>query len=250
MSDEAPTSAVEEFVGPDGKKMSLLAKEKLYLDCCASYNVEGKGKISDDDFETLKTDLTFEGSQVMLMTRDEVKFMVATTRFNEGTPFMDDAEYDALRKKLKARGSYAVIHEAASCRLDEETGKAVCKTDIYADDGKNAILYTPALVLSALLFNEGAFWFKGWDPLLSLILGSPFIAAATYILTNFIYFQSPFVVKAICPECSTPQNVYFGDILWVTGEPVKDVVKTQCTNKACACELTADKTRMVVESAK
>jgi len=46
-----------------------------------------------------------------------------------------------------------------------------CKADLYADDGKNALLYSPALVLSALLFNEWAFWFKGWDPIISLLLG-------------------------------------------------------------------------------
>jgi len=44
--------------------MNLLQKEQLYLDCCASWNVEKKQLISDDEFEDLKSDLTFEGSQV------------------------------------------------------------------------------------------------------------------------------------------------------------------------------------------
>lgn len=47
-----------------------------------------------------------------------------------------------------------------------------CKADLFPDDGKNALLYSPALVLTALLFNEWAFWFKGWDPILSLVLGT------------------------------------------------------------------------------
>ena len=47
-----------------------------------------------------------------------------------------------------------------------------CKADLFPDDGKNALLYSPALVLTALLFNEWAFWFNGWDPILSLVLGT------------------------------------------------------------------------------
>lgn len=246
---EEDNTALSEFVR-DGKAMSLLAKEKLYLDCCASFNTEGEASpLSDDEFEALKTDLTFEGSRVMLMTREEIKFMSAKSRYNEGKPILPDDEFDSLRQKLKKQGSYAVMHEAASCRVDPETGKAVCKSDLFSDEGKNAILYTPALVLSALLFNEWAFWFRGWDPLFSLILGAPFIAALTYTLTNFIYFQSPFVTKAICPECSTPQNIFFGDVLWVSGG-VNNAVTTQCTNKACACTLTGYKDRMIVESIK
>jgi hypothetical protein len=32
----------------------------------------------------LKSDLAFEGSKVIMMARDEIKFMVATQRYNEG----------------------------------------------------------------------------------------------------------------------------------------------------------------------
>ncbi|EKX46779.1 hypothetical protein GUITHDRAFT_107552 [Guillardia theta CCMP2712] len=192
--------------------MSLFAKEQLYLDCCAAYNVDAESLLSDEDYEKLKTDLTFEGSQVILMSREEIKFMVAANRYNKGKPIMSDEEFDTLRKKLKNKGSLAVKHEAASCKLDE-SGRKVCKADIFPDEGKNALLYTPALVLTALLFNEWAFWFK-----------------------------------ATCPSCGTPQNIYFGDILWVSGKPVESSVQTQCCNKACGVELVADKKRMIVES--
>lgn len=36
-----------------------------------------KALITDEEFEDLKTDLEFQGSQVMLMSREEIKFMVA-----------------------------------------------------------------------------------------------------------------------------------------------------------------------------
>ena len=48
--------------------MNLLEKEQLYLECCAAWNVEKKQVISDDEFEDLKSDLTFEGSQVEFHT--------------------------------------------------------------------------------------------------------------------------------------------------------------------------------------
>ena len=60
--------------------------------------------------------------------------------------------------------------QASSCKINDD-GSKICKADLFPDDGKNALLYAPALVLSALLFNEYAFWFNGWDPILSLILG-------------------------------------------------------------------------------
>lgn len=57
--------------------LSLLEKEQLYLECCAEWNVNKKALITDDEFEDLKSDLEFQGSQVILMSREEIKFMVA-----------------------------------------------------------------------------------------------------------------------------------------------------------------------------
>ena len=104
--------------------------------------------------------------------------------------------YTYTHTYIYTQGSMAVKHDAASRKI-LESGAKVSKADLFPDDGKNALLYSPALVLSALLFNEWAFWFKGWDPLFSLILGSPLIAAVTYGLTNYIYFQQPYITKTV-----------------------------------------------------
>lgn len=228
------------------EKLSLAQKEALYLDCCAGFNVASeKSPVSDNEYEQLKSDLAFEGSKVILMARDEIKFMVATRRYLEGKPIMDDKEYDTLRKELKERGSTAVTHDAPGCKVDD-AGRTVCKADLAPDDGKNALLYTPALVLTALLFNEYTYWVYSWDPLLSLIAGSPIIATITYILTNFIYFQKPYITKAQCPKCTTPQNIYFGDVLFVNGGKPDDFIITQCVNKACGSNLSASRSAMMV----
>ena len=160
-------------------------------------------------------------------------------------PILSDEEYNALRSKLKAVNSPALVHDAPSCKISDD-GKQICKSDLTPDDGKNALLYTPALVLTALLVNEYCFWANHWDPLLSLIVGSPVIAGVTYILTNFIYFQKPFITKTQCPKCTTPQNIYFGDVLFCEGGKPSDVVKTACVNKACGCAMIATKSKSVL----
>ena len=141
--------------------------------------------------------------------------------------------------------------------------------------------------------------------------GSPFIAAATYGLTNFIYFQNPYITKTLCPECGTrerpfspssarffhphilpvaslsgsgkdhiswhetplahcipnavltavgrqsevtvtvsvwaAQNIFFGDILWVSGDN-GPVVNTKCLNKDCGVKLKAERGPMIVNA--
>ena len=70
-----------EFMGVDSNgnpvTLALEAREKLYLDATAAYFNDGSKLIEDDDYDDLKNDLAFEGSNVGLMDRDEIKFMVS-----------------------------------------------------------------------------------------------------------------------------------------------------------------------------
>lgn len=78
--DTEGCTASNSFKRKDGKDMTKLEKEQLYLDCCASWNVKATALLEDGEFEDLKEDLTFDGSQVMLMSREEIQFMVAKNR--------------------------------------------------------------------------------------------------------------------------------------------------------------------------
>ena len=49
---------------PRAQALTLLEKERLYLESCAQWNVEKTQLINDDEYETLKEDLEFEGSEV------------------------------------------------------------------------------------------------------------------------------------------------------------------------------------------
>jgi len=74
-------TASNSFKRKDGKDMTKLEKEQLYLDCCASWNIDGKSILNNEEYEQLKDDLSFDGSMVMLMSREEIQFMVAKNRY-------------------------------------------------------------------------------------------------------------------------------------------------------------------------
>lgn len=245
---------VVEFMGVDSSgnpvTLTLAAREKLYLDATAAFHLDGSALIEDDDYDQLKNDLAFEGSKVGLMNRDEIKFMVAASRYAEGKPIMSDSEFDALRRKLKAANSQAVIHEMPVCKIDSQ----VCKSDLEKDNTKNFVLYLPAFIVSSIVVSEIAFLASGsyseggLSPSVSLFINSPFIVGLTYAITNFLLFQKPMVTVAKCPRCQTEQPIFFGDVLFVAGGEASDTVKTKCVNKACQAELVADKSRMLVET--
>lgn len=109
---------------------------------------------------------------------------------------MNDAEFEALRNKLIKAGSDAVKHQASSYKV-LDNGQKEAKADLYPEEGKNSILYAPAFFQTGLVFMELAYWIKGWDPLLSLIVTSPLIAASTWLLTNKIYFQDPLITRYV-----------------------------------------------------
>jgi len=242
----------EEFFGVDANgnpvKLTLAAKEKLYLDATSAFHNDDKKMMGDDEYDQLKSDLAFEGSSVGLMSRDEIKFMVAANRYQEGKPIMSDEEFDALRRQLKQRGSPAVIHKVPTCRVETQR----CKADIIPDDVKNLVLYMPAFGVVTILWSELAYWANtlsggSSSPLYSLAVNTPFIVTFTWIVTNYILFQSPMVSKTTCPRCNTEQNVYFGDILFVNGGTNAESLTTECVNSACRAELKADKIKMIVE---
>merc|ERR1719408_1167213 len=105
------------------QSISFADKEKLYLECLdAFYNEGGKQILPDDEYETLKTDLNFEGSVIATLSKDEIRFVLANKRYSMGKAILSDAEYDKLRLQLKELGSPVILHEAPSCSID-----GICK---------------------------------------------------------------------------------------------------------------------------
>ena len=229
------------------KTLALDEKEKLYLECLdAFYNEDGKQLLSNEEYEQLKLDLDFDGSKVATYSKDEIRFVLANKRYKMGKPFLNDAEYDALRNELREQGSLVVLHDGASCSPDS----GLCKTDLRVDNGKTRLLYLPGTSGGLLLVMEVIFWTLHLDPILSAVLGAVPAYFFGVWFTENIFAQKPLVTQANCPDCGHLHNIYFGDLFAVQqdnivpGGPAPDVIACKCPN--CKIELEADRNKMLL----
>ena len=76
-----------------------------------AYYTTGNAILNDNDYDELHDNLTWEGSSVATMSRNEVKFVSAVAASKRGEPVMDDTEYTALKASLKSEGSWVVNRE-------------------------------------------------------------------------------------------------------------------------------------------
>lgn len=236
-----------EFRDPKtGEEMTLAQKEELYLDSIAGFydSSDANPMLSDEQYEELKLDLAFSDSKVARLSKDEIKYLIAQRKYAAGTPMMTDKEFDELRLQLRARNSILAYHASPSCKV--ETG--TCKMDLRPDSGKQLLLYTPAAAASILVFTELTYYLKNWDPLITFVLGSPFLFLATKLVTEQVIFQNPLITSTVCPSCNAFQTVYFGDILFAFTEKgsVPSTLEFKCSN--CKIDLVADREKMLIET--
>ena len=100
----------EEFcvMDEDSGKPILLTreeKERIFLDTIQQYYYGGNTSLSDDQFNRLKEDLSWEGSALVTLNRNETLFMNAIQAWNKGKPIISDSEFDELKLSLKNEGS-------------------------------------------------------------------------------------------------------------------------------------------------
>ena len=253
--DESSSDIYDDFMGlneaGESVPLELEEKEKLYLECLDSfYNEGGKEVLSNQKYEQLKLDLEFSESKIMSYSKDEIRYLLANKRFKMGQPVLDDKQYDDLRLKLKKAGSAVALHDSPTCSV--ETG--VCKMDLMVDKGKTRLLYLPGVAGGLIVFCEASFWFLHLDPILSIVLGIVPVFFFGKFFTENIFAQSPLVVTAPCPECSSLLTVYFGDLFRVQtdgvlkGNPQVPESKLSLTCSTCKKELIADRDSMVIAS--
>ena len=84
----------------------LVVKELMYLDCLQSNYASKKALLSDDDYDELKSSLTWDGSEIVNMSGDEARFLYAIAANRKGEAAMPDAEYASLKAKLQDEGSW------------------------------------------------------------------------------------------------------------------------------------------------
>lgn len=238
----------EEFcvMDEDSGKPILLTreeKERIFLDTVQQYYYGGNTSLSDEQFNRLKEDLSWEGSALVTLNRNETLFMNAIQAYNKGKPIISDGEFDELKVALKNEGSTIAVSTEPQCWVD--TG--VCKVTWEPDTVRQTSLYLPAAALSTLLLIGIADEIPGVSSVNILIvlgvLAAP-ISGATKFLTDNLFFQNPFVAAGPCPKCGVENRVFFGGILGVEGDSEESSVK--CTN--CKSGLTVKKSTLRVST--
>lgn len=184
--------------------------------------------LSDADFDLLKEDLEWNGSEVVVVNRDEAKFLAATEAYLKGKPIMEDKEFDALKAQLKEAGSRFAVDTEPKCYID--TG--VCKVTLKEDKFRNNLLYLPAGAILSLAWLAVGFEIiepiVRLNPIIIIALGSPLIYNGSKFITENFLFPNNLVAYGPCPSCEYENRVYFGDILGVEG--FSDIATAKCPN--------------------
>ena len=208
--------------------------------CAQSYYANGRQLLSDNDFDKLKEDLSWNGSNVVSLNRDEAKYLASMEAYLKGTPILSDAEFDALKVQLKDSGSKIAVDTEPKCYID--TG--VCKVTLQEDKFRSNLLYLPAgLVLTIAWLGVG---FEVIEPLIRLnpiilaALGSPLVYNGAKTLTEDYIFQNKLIAYGPCPSCEAENRVYFGNILGVEG--FTDQADIKCTN--CKTEFSVQRSSL------
>ena len=204
-------------------------KEKIFIDALQSFYFSGRKTLSDTEFDQLKEDLAWEGSEVVTLNRDETKFLAAMSAYLKGEPIMSDEEFDALKASLKEAGSSVAVSTEPKCFVD--TG--ICTVNFTEDKTRMASIY---LIPNGVIF--GLFWlgllYEIVEPLryvnpvvLLFVAGFPAYASTVFFTEN-IFLKKPLIAKGPCPACGTENRIFFGDIVGVEG--FKNDAEFNCSN--------------------
>lgn len=223
-------------------ELSLREKEALFIDSVQSFFRGDEKVLGDDEFDTLKEELTWQGSDVVTLSRDEFKFLDAARAYEQGKPIMDDIEFDKLKKKLFEQGSIVAIQRGPRCSVQRQ----VTFSDIIPDKKRTLALYLPAGVFIGLTWLSFAFEFTPLhriDPVLSLIIGSPIIFLFAKFSTRLVVPNAEIMVGD-CPSCGHRTHVLFGDVLNQKGFETEANVK--CSKCKAELKVERESCRMIL----
>jgi hypothetical protein len=189
-----------------------------------SYYSSGRKLLSDQEFDLLKEDLTWNGSAMVVMNRKEASYLNAMQNYLKGTPIMSDSEFDTLKKELMEDGSKFAVQTEPKCYID--TG--ICKVTLQEDKFRSNLLYLPATILLATVWLGVSYELLHLNPILLIVLGSPLIYNGAKFVTEELVFENKFIAYGPCPNCGFENRVYFGNILGVEG--FSDLAECKCPN--------------------
>jgi len=220
-------------------RLTIAEKERIFLDSLQSYYASGRQLLSDEDFDLLKEDLQWNGSPVVVVNRQESKYLAAMKAYLKGKPIMDDTDFDNLKIELKETGSKFAVDTEPKCYID--TG--VCKVTLQEDKFRSNLLYLPAGAILSIIWLGLGFELIGTlfpiNPIILFALGTPLITKGTKKITEEYIFINKLVAYGPCPSCESENRLYFGDILGVEG--FGDEGNVKCKNKKCKTVFTVQR---------
>lgn len=86
----------------------MVVQELIYLDSLHSYYHQKVKILNDEDYEDLKSQLTWSGSDVTSMTGKEALFVFAVASHRRGDSLLNDQQYETLKQQLLAENSWVV----------------------------------------------------------------------------------------------------------------------------------------------
>ncbi|OIW10811.1 hypothetical protein TanjilG_27757 [Lupinus angustifolius] len=246
--DAVVDSNVLQYCSIDKKEKKTVGElEQEFLQALQSFYYEGKAIMSNEEFDNLKEELTWEGSSVVMLSSDEQKFLEASMAYVSGNPILNDKEYDDLKLRLKAEGS-EIVAEGPRCSLRSRK----VYSDLSVDYLKMFLLNVPATVVAL-----GLFFFlddvTGFEITYILELPEPFSFIFTWFaavplivwlaqsLTSAIV-KDFLILKGPCPNCGTENTSFFGTILSISSGSSTNNVK--CEN--CGTALVYDSSTRLI----
>lgn len=233
------------------KQRTLGEMEQEFLLALQAYYIGQDPIMTNEEFDLLKEELLWEGSQVVVLSKDEQKFMEASLAYQAGKPFMNDREYDALKQTLKAKGSKVAI-EGPRCSL--RTRKAY--SDSMVDYLRMTALNLPAAILALLVvfFFDDISGFEityllelpePWSFIFTWFVVLPVVYLLSQAITNGI-FKDFLILQGPCPNCGHKNVSFFGTILTVsTGQRVNQL---KCEGCGSSISFDLDTRRITLEA--
>lgn len=224
-------------------ELSLREKEQVFLEAAQAY-FRGESTLSNDEFDTLKEELTWQGSDVVTLNRDEYMFLDAAKSYEEGSPTLTNEDFDKLKKKLVDQGSIVAIQRGPRCSIRRQ----ITFSDVIPDRKRTFVLYVPAGLLVALFWLSFSFEFTPLhriDPVLSLFIGSPAIFLIAKLLTSIVV-PNPQIMVGDCPSCGRRTHVFFGDVL--NNKGFSENADVKCDKCKAKLKVEKDTNRMILMS--
>lgn len=197
--------------------------------------------LPDEEFDLLKEDLQWNGSELIEMNRKEAKYLAAMEAYLKGEPILSDEEFDSLKTELKEADSKFAVSRQPKCLID--TG--ICTVTLQEDQFRSNLLYLPALsilvsVWLGPVFEIIANFVVRLNPLFFLLVGAYPIYLAALAITDEFIFTNKKIAFGPCPSCEFENRIYFGNILGVEGFDQQADVK--CPN--CKTEFSVQRSTL------